>query len=219
MKDDKDLLSYKINFLNRWKEEVGGDLVPAEALNNRPPPPQNPPRPESPTPTVAAAPAATPKKQSGWIKFFDDMDAVSKFFKPAPASKKRMTSTCAITPLSNIFKPCEIAPPFDVQDIPATMDALGLKYSARLLRKWFANPFNYPLDSAGKIYGIQQDGRPYPKPCIDTTSIKLDWVLSNSRSESPYQIITDEDYLFGQVSEAVIAKNLRPYSSKSYLDT
>ena len=67
--------------------------------------------------------------------------------------------------------------PFDLQDIPRAMDALGLTVSAKLMRRWFAGQLNYSRTKEDETHGINQFGQPYPKSMVDTESVKLEWLL------------------------------------------
>lgn len=208
MSADAEILSYKRNWLNRWQEERGGKLV--QAL----PPDQKPP-PRLPDPKVATAPAPRPPKPDPLDKMVDDLHRVSNSFSrfktwlDTPDPPRRVLAPAPAT---------KIAPPFDVQDIPGAMENLKLPVSAKLLRKWFASPLNYPLDSFGKIKGVQQDCKPYASPFIDTVTIKMDWVQSFSRGKNSYGALIKEDFLFDPKARREISKLVQPYCDRRYID-
>lgn len=89
--------------------------------------------------------------------------------KPEPAIKKPMIK------------------PFDIQDIPGAMDKIGWKYSAKIMRKWFAGELNYSVDDNGDKKAINQNGDPYPPSMVDTTTFTLDWILGYPRAKEKYE--------------------------------
>lgn len=79
-------------------------------------------------------------------------------------------------------KPVQTVPPFDIQDIPGAMRKIGAPVGADLMDKWFAGALNYSPTSKDEENGINQNGVPYPPSMIDTTSVKIDWVLKFARA-------------------------------------
>ncbi|WP_454726061.1 MULTISPECIES: DUF6402 family protein [Cupriavidus] len=82
--------------------------------------------------------------------------------------------------------------PFDLQDIPAAMDLIGWRMSAKVMRKWFAGELNYANTDMGAVRGINQDGKPFPASMIDTTMFKMDWILGFSRAKDKYDELRRE---------------------------
>ncbi|WP_206996358.1 DUF6402 family protein [Trinickia mobilis] len=91
--------------------------------------------------------------------------------------------------------PAPTVPPFDIQDIPRAMDALGLKVSAKLMRRWFAGQLNYSRTKHDETYGINQFGQPYPKSMVDTESVKLEWLLRHDLIQSQYDDLSKKCHL------------------------
>jgi hypothetical protein len=79
-------------------------------------------------------------------------------------------------------KPAPTVPPFDIQDIPGAMRKIGAPIGADLMDKWFAGALNYPPTVADERNGINQNGVPYPPGMIDTTSVKMEWVMRFERA-------------------------------------
>ncbi|WP_158226594.1 DUF6402 family protein [Pseudomonas congelans] len=71
-----------------------------------------------------------------------------------------------------------------LSDVPGYMDSLGWKVSAALMRKWFSS-------SAREMTLDEKLGRTppskYPSALVDTTTVKLDWILSFERAKAVYQ--------------------------------
>lgn len=109
-------------------------------------------------------------------------------------------------------KPVKTVPPFDIQDIPGAMRKIGAPLGADLMDKWFAGALNYPPTADDERDGINQNGVPYPAVMIDTTSVKIDWVLKFARAKKAL------DHLVSQLgtpnARDAIAKKLRPYRNR-----
>ncbi|WP_198082956.1 DUF6402 family protein [Variovorax sp. E3] len=140
----------------------------------------------------------------GAIKVAESMSgAVGRFQQwlksppPAPADKT---------------EPAKTVPPFDIQDIPGAMRKLGAPLGAQLMDKWFAGPLNYSPTSGDERNGINQNGVPYPPSMIDTTSVKIDWVLRFERARKGL------DFLMSQLETPpalkIAANALRPYRNR-----
>lgn len=79
-------------------------------------------------------------------------------------------------------EPAKTVPPFDIQEIPGAMRKVSMPLSADLMDKWFAGQLNYSPTSKDETKGINQHGMPYPPSMVDTTSVKIDWVLKFRRA-------------------------------------
>lgn len=109
-------------------------------------------------------------------------------------------------------KPAQTVPPFDIQDIPGAMRKIGAPIGADLMDKWFAGALNYPPTSDDERDGINQNGVPYPPSMIDTTSVKIEWVLKFARAKKGLDCLMSQ--LETVAARREIAKALRPYRNR-----
>lgn len=70
-----------------------------------------------------------------------------------------------------------------------------MSISAALLRKWFRLALTYPTSKSGKTSGIDQNGNPYSAANIDTTTLKLDWILGFPRAREKFEKLQTHEYL------------------------
>ncbi|BBU27955.1 hypothetical protein BTHE68_16890 [Burkholderia sp. THE68] len=80
----------------------------------------------------------------------------------------------------------QTAPPFDIQEIPGAMRRELMPVSARLMERWFAGELNFSPTDPDEKAEIDQNGKPYAASMYDTTTIKLDWVLSYQSAKDRY---------------------------------
>ncbi len=96
------------------------------------------------------------------------------------------------------------------------MDRLGWPVAAKLQRKWFAGELNYANTDKGAVLGINQDGNPFPPNMIDTTTIKMDWVLKFPRAKAKLDELLEEK-LFNPDAERVLRFMSRNWESSPYV--
>lgn len=77
-------------------------------------------------------------------------------------------------------------PPFDIQDVPKAMRKLHVPMAAKLQERWFAGQENYSLTAEDLQKEIDQHGARYAAAMVDTTTIKMDWVLSFPRARRAF---------------------------------
>lgn len=112
-----------------------------------------------------------------------------------------------------IPKPANVPPPFDIQDLPATMRKLDMPVSAKLLERWFAGPLNYSRNVRDQKNEIDQNGAPYVPGMIDTTSVKMAWVLSFRRAKKVFDELINER-IRNQAAHDEIRKLLIQYRNR-----
>ncbi|MGV2288021.1 DUF6402 family protein [Trinickia sp. YCB016] len=135
---------------------------PPPKLIHAPPPPSAPPV------------KTTPRVQTdGMVKMVTDILDFIDWVRTRPPPPVPKVQAAPKPPAP----PAPTVPPFDIQDIPRAMDALGLKISAKLMRRWFAGQLNYSRTKHDESHGINQFGQPYPKSMVDTESVKMEWLL------------------------------------------
>lgn len=88
--------------------------------------------------------------------------------------------------------PAKTVPAFDIQDLPGTMRKLDMPVSAKLLERWFAGQLNYSRNVYDQKNEIDQNGVPYLPSMIDTTSVKMAWVLSFRRAKTVFDQLVSE---------------------------
>ena len=103
-------------------------------------------------------------------------------------------------------------PPFDIQQIPGAMRKIGAPVGAAVMERWFAGQLNYSPTPTDEKEGINQNGQPYPPNMIDTTLVKIDWVMKFPRAKRALnELLT----LLGTPrARAQLATALRPYRSR-----
>jgi len=75
---------------------------------------------------------------------------------------------------------------FRLTDLPDIMDQKGWPVSSAIMRKWFANPA-YKMSQLTKEG--KTDAREYPPKLVDTSTVKMNWVLSFPRAKKEYDKI------------------------------
>jgi len=58
--------------------------------------------------------------------------------------------------------------------------------AAKIQRKWFSGELNYVSTKEGEVKAINHEGKPFPETMIDTTTIKLDWILQFPRAKEKF---------------------------------
>ena len=104
-------------------------------------------------------------------------------------------------------------PPFDIQEIPTAIRALGMPKAALMFEKWFSGELNYSLNTGDSREEINQNGEPYPASMIDKTSISMKWILAFGRAERAYlELINTRIYT--PAAKKTIAKILSRHRNK-----
>lgn len=101
-------------------------------------------------------------------------------------------------------------PPFDIQDVPKAMRKLHMPMAARLQERWFAGQENYSLTNDDLRDELNQIGAPYAPAMVDSTTIKMDWVLSFPRAKRAFDELIQNQL---QTLEAlkILKVKLMPY--------
>jgi hypothetical protein len=138
----------------------------------------------------------------------DAAEAVGKFSRwlkapPPPAFPKQSPSSAPVRPAMKV-------PPFDLQDIPGAMRKLGMPMAAKLQERWLAGKANYSRSVEDLRDQIDQHGQSYAPSMIDSTTIKMDWVLSFARAKRAFDTLI-RDSLHAANAQPVLRKKLMPY--------
>ncbi len=188
------------NFLHLWSErecevcEVEGvGLSMARAA-----PPLLYARPEEVVPERAVKKVTVSKKkvpEDPYLNVFNAMlktaNAVADFpdWLKRPPLKSPPVATAKANALPAAPAPRKV-PPFDIQDIPKAMRKLHMPMAAKLQERWFAGQENYSQSPDLLQKEIDQNGVRYSSAMIDSTTIKMDWVLSFSRAKKRSTILS-----------------------------
>ncbi|MFL9956662.1 DUF6402 family protein [Paraburkholderia nemoris] len=199
---------YKINkILWRWKRcdaENGCYIIPSLAIsmNKAPPPPQDQP-PRSPPP-----PKPPRQKKEVGEGLLAILEAQARFRKwldtPSPPKPPKAAPT----------EKTEVVPPFDLQEIPGAMRKEFMPVSAKLMERWFAGALNYSPTTDDEKAGINQNSEPYPASMIDTTTIKLDWILKFPRAKAQYDFLVNSAIRAPKAVD-MIGQKLKPLRAPS----
>ncbi|MES2007278.1 MAG: DUF6402 family protein [Pseudomonadota bacterium] len=106
--------------------------------------------------------------------------------------------------------------PFDIQGIPGAMEKLGWKYSANIMRKWFAGELNYSTNDKDDKNSVNQKGEPFPPSMVDTTTFTMDWILGYQRSKEKYEELISYDYLRSSNAKKTMVDILRRFPYLRY---
>ena len=183
------------NFLRLWSErecevcEVEGvGLSMARAA-----PPLRHARPVEAVPdrAVKEVPALKKKKvlEDPYLNVFNAAlkaaNAVADFSDWLKRPPKKMTAD-AVLKAKAVFAapPAKKVPPFDIQDVPKAMRKLHMPMAAKLQERWFAGQENYSQSPRHLQNEIDQNGLRYSPAMVDSTTIKMNWVLSFSRAKN-----------------------------------
>ena len=112
--------------------------------------------------------------------------------------------------------PARQVPPFDLQDVPKAMRKLHMPMAAKLQERWFAGQENYSLTSDDLQNELDQHGLRYVLAMIDSTTIKMDWVLSFGRAKKAFEDLI-KTRLTLPVARDILKKKLTPYRNRSDL--
>ena len=103
---------------------------------------------------------------------------------------------------------------FDLQDIPGTINKLGMPKAAAMFDKWFAGELNYSPNEEDSRLELNQHGLPYSEAMIDKKSISLDWVLGFSRAKTAFDVLRRNDNLVTPKSIKVLKKIFNEHAGK-----
>ncbi|MEA9983242.1 DUF6402 family protein, partial [Herbaspirillum sp. RTI4] len=94
-------------------------------------------------------------------------------------------------------------PAFDLQDIPAAMEAMGWPVSAKLARKWFAGSKNIWDDDLNSVQPI------------DDSTITLDWALNFGCVKDKYKELFSTS-IYNDKSISILKTKLKPIFNKNF---
>lgn len=110
------------------------------------------------------------------FKVAETVNVVSEWMKsPAPPQPTPVVKAAPVLP-----KP---VPPFDIQDVPKAMRKVGMPMAARLQERWFAGQENYSRSAPDLRNEIDQNGVHYAPAMVDSTTVKMEWILSFARAK------------------------------------
>lgn len=109
--------------------------------------------------------------------------------------------------------PSRKVPPFDIQDVPKAMRKLHMPMAAKLQERWFAGQENYSQTSEDLRNEIDQNGVPYGPAMFDSTTIKMDWVLSFARAKKAFNELM-QDRLRTPNALKILRDKLLPYRNR-----
>jgi hypothetical protein len=101
-------------------------------------------------------------------------------------------------------------PPFDIQEIPEVMRQMLMPTAAKLLQRWFEGALNFSPTERDEANLINQEGKPYPPSMIDTTSIKISWVLKYPRAREVFERLKSPAVLTSPAANDRLRKILQP---------
>lgn len=214
MDANKKIPYYKINpFLSKWTLCGGADgceVVYEDELSLGKPPPV-------PKGREKAGPTVPPQMPDPVTKMLNDLHTVAT----APARFKAWLNkhdpTKPTEPAPVPLQKDDPIPPFDIQEIPATMRKLNMPKAATLMERWFAGELNYSPDDKAERDGLNQDGEPYPPNMIDKTDITMKWALGFQRAKISYADLV-KNVIYSATSIGELRKILRRYPERTIVD-
>ena len=154
---------------------------------------------------VAAKPVSIPNARAH--AFLDQMAAVHKWLTVSPPPTKRITEAVASSAVAGQDKQHRPIDPFDLQDVPATLDAQAFKLAAALLRQWFGNQ-SYAVQSQAQKDCIS--GAPYyPADQVNASFLKHKDLLRVERVKLAYERIKTQEFLQSKAAHDALTKILR----------
>lgn len=206
------------NFLRTWSERTCEkcEIEGAALSTDRAAPPvahgqavQSPVRPEKEVPS-------RPKKapDDPYLRTinagFKAAAAVSSFSNWLSSPPSPVKAKAAPTPAP---KPIKKVPPFDIQDVPKAMRKVGMPMAAKLQDRWFAGAANYSRSTADLQAEIDQNSARYAPSMVDSTTIKMDWVLSFSRAKQAFDDLV-QNRLTRPAALKQLGTQLAPYGQR-----
>lgn len=175
------------NFLRTWSERQGQacELEHVKLSTSRSPPRviHAPPAQSVPARTEREiAPRKQKEPQDPWLNLFNAGFKAAEKVQVFSAWLDSPPPTPA--PKATPAPPPKQVPPFDIQDVPKTMRKLTLPTAAKLQERWFAGAANHSRSARDLLDEIDQNGVRYAPTMVDSTTIKMDWVLSFRRAKA-----------------------------------
>ncbi|WP_219210665.1 DUF6402 family protein [Variovorax boronicumulans] len=207
------------NFLRRWtvRECEVCDLADVKLSSARPAPRVAHARPKEVPPrankTVPARKKLTSEDRLVNLlnMAFATADAVSRFSdwvrSPAPPPAPLLPPAPPPPPAR---KP---VPPFDIQDVPKAMRKVGMPIAAKLQERWFAGQANYSRSSQDLMDEIDQSGARYAQAMVDSTTVKMEWVLSFARAKKEFDELVNA-HLWTPAALEILRRKLMPYRAR-----
>jgi hypothetical protein len=164
---------YKISALSsRWSRKEGARIVHVASLS------MDKARPPLPAPHKSSAPK--PPKVDPYAKtVIDIIEGFTRF-------KEWLDTPDPPRPARGKGEKAEMAPPFDIQEIPGAMRNEVMPIGAKLMERWFAGRLNHSPTDADEKALINQDGEPYPADMFEKKIVTLKWVPGFERAKKKY---------------------------------
>ncbi|MGJ7582039.1 DUF6402 family protein [Variovorax sp. RHLX14] len=211
------------NFLRLWSEREC-EVCEVEGVGlsmARPAPPLLYARPVEVAPERAVKDEPLPKKKvpdDPYLNVFNAIlktaDAVADFSDWLKRPPEKM-ATVAVQKTKALLTPppSKKVPPFDIQDVPKAMRKLHMPMAAKLQERWFAGQANYSQSPGLLQNEIDQNGLPYSPAMVDSTTIKMSWVLSFPRAKKAFEFLI-ENRLQTPQALSVLKAALIPYQNR-----
>lgn len=215
------------NFLRIWSPQQGQVCELAYvALSSAKPPPtvvhaavkEVPERPQKEVaPRQRKAPEdRTLKMINDGIKVAEAIGAFSAWLKsPPPPPPAHPPAAAKTPPAPPAPKP---VPPFDIQDVPKAMRKVGMPMAAKLQERWFAGRENYSISPQDLLDELDQNGKRYAPAMVDSTTVKMEWVLSFTRAKDAFQELVQGGVRTPEALD-VLKTKLAPYKNRPDLWT
>ena len=146
------------------------------------------------------------------VKAAHALEDFSQWLKQPPAPRSPAEAK-ARSPQSAPASAVKKVPPFDIQDIPKAMRKLHMPMAAKLQERWFAGQENYSQSPGLLQKEIDQNGLRYSLAMVDTTTVKMDWVLSFARAKRVFdKLISDNLQSPGAID--TLRRQLTPYKNR-----
>lgn len=208
------------NFLRTWSERQCQicDVEDVRLSSDRPAPPvMYAPAESVPDLVDKEIPLCPKKKEDPYLNTlnaaFKVADAASAFSSwlrsPAPPPAPASAPKAAPAP-----SPARKVPPFDIQDVPKAMRKVGMPMAAKLQERWFAGAANYSRSDKDLKDEIDQNGKRYVPAMVDSTTIKMEWVLSFQRAKNAFDRLIKERLRAPAALDAIKNK-LIPYQNRN----
>lgn len=210
------------NFLRIWSPQQGQvcELAHVALSSARPPPTvahaavKNVP--ERPKKEVAPRRRKTPQDRT--LKMINDgikaAEAISSFSawlkSPPPQPPAPQPVVAKALPAAPAPKP---VPPFDIQDVPKAMRKVGMPMAAKLQERWFAGQENYSRSADDLKNEVAQNGARYVSAMVDSTTVKMDWVLSFRRAKEAFDALIQKRLRTPEALD-VLRSTLAPYKNR-----
>ena len=150
---------------------------------------------------VKQATAKAPSRPNeGAHRFLDQVGAVHTWWTTPPAASAPASGPVSVLKASQ-EKSIE---PFDLQDLPDTLQASGYKLTPALMRKWFSNPV-YAVQSKAQKDGLP-DGSHYRITVVDFSMLKLADLLKIERVKVAFEKMKSPEFLNSKTVQDALHK-------------